>query len=271
MAMGSLFSFVSLTKLLGQPEAASRHAGQIDHLNEVVHWFMLILFIGWSAFFLYVLFRFHRRNNAKASYAGITSHFSTHLEVIVVLVEVILLLGFAFPLWSQRVDDMPSVNDPNVVKIRAVGEQFRWTFHYTGADGRFGLVRSDQITSSNPVGLVMDDPNSADDFLSNELMLPKDRPVVILVTSKDVIHSLSLVSMRVGQDAIPGMEVPVWFVPNREGRWDVICAQLCGSGHAKMAAIMKCVKQEEFAKWFTQRSDASAKANAAAAGSKPVT
>jgi cytochrome c oxidase subunit II len=266
-----MFSFFSITKLLGQPVAASKHGGEIDHMNEVVHWFMFVLFVGWSAFFLYVLLRFNRRRSPKASYAGITSHFPTHLEMLVILVETVLLLGFAFPLWSQRVDAVPANSDPRVVKIRAVAEQFRWTFHYAGMDGRFGLVRPDQISGSNPVGLVREDPNSSDDFFANELMLPKDRPVVILVTSKDVIHSLALVPMRVAQDAIPGMEIPVWFVPNREGTWDVVCAQLCGSGHANMAALLKCVKPEEFDSWFTQRSEAAAKANTAATGSKTVT
>jgi len=102
--MDPILAFFSITKLLGQPEAASQHAGQIDHMNEVVHWFMFVLFVGWTAFFVYVLIRFRRRKNPKAQYQGMTSHFSTHLEVFVVLVEVVLLLGFAFPLWSQRVD-----------------------------------------------------------------------------------------------------------------------------------------------------------------------
>lgn len=262
--MAFIPAFFSITKLLGQPEAASKHAGQIDHMNDLVHWFMFILFVGWSAFFVYVLVRFRKRRSPKASYAGITSHFPTHIEVMVILVETVLLLGFAFPLWSQRVEAIPAENDPQVVRIRAVGEQFRWNFHYTGEDGRFGSVRADQMTGSNPVGLVAEDPNSFDDFLSNELILPKDRPVVILVTSKDVIHALSLHAMRVQQDAIPGMEVPVWFVPNREGRWDVICGQLCGSGHAQMVAVMRCQKAEEFEEWFRQRSQAAARARPAA-------
>lgn len=262
--MSSLFSFFSITKLLGQPEAASKHAAQIDHMNEVVHWFMFVLFVGWSIFFLYVLFRFNRRRNPKASYLGMTSHFSTHLEVLVILVETVLLLGFAFPLWSQRVDAIPPDSDAQVVKIRAVGEQFRWNFHYTGEDGRFGLIRPERISGSNPVGLVSEDPNSFDDFLSNELILPKDRPVVIQVSSKDVIHNLSLVPMRIQQQAIPGMEVPIWFVPNREGVWDVICGQLCGSGHAKMVATMRCQKAEEFEEWFRELSQAAAKTKPAA-------
>jgi len=138
-------------------------------------------------------------------------------------------------------------------------------FHYAGEDGRFGLVRPDRISGSNPVGLVSEDPNAYDDFLSNELLVPKDRPVVVQVTSKDVIHNLTLVPMRIQQDAIPGMEVPMWFVPSREGEWDIICGQLCGAGHAKMAATLKCQKAEEFDEWFQQRSQSSAESSEATA------
>jgi len=256
-------AFFSITEFLGQPEAASQHAGQIDHMNEVVHWFMLILFVGWTTFFFFVLARFHRRSQPKASYEGIRSHFSTHLEIIVVLVEVVLLLGFAFRLWSERVDGMPSLDDKEVVRIRAVGEQFRWSFHYAGEDGMFGLVRPDRIDSGNPVGLVKEDPNSHDDFLSPELMLPKGRKVIIQVTAKDVIHNLALVPMRIQQDAIPGMEIPMWFVPTRTGRWDIICAQLCGAAHAKMVAKMECVEDPEFQEWAKGRSSSAKAASVA--------
>lgn len=260
--MDPVFAF-SITKFLGQPEAASQHAGQIDHMNEVVHWFMLVLFIGWTSFFFVTLWKFRSKANPKASYLGITSHFSTHLEIIVVLVEVVLLLGFAYRLWSERVDGMPSATDKDVVRIRAVGEQFRWSFHYAGEDGLFGLVSSERIDAGNPVGLVKEDPSSKDDFLSPELMLPKGRKVVIQVTAKDVIHNLALVPMRIQQDAIPGMEVPMWFVPSKTGRWDIVCAQLCGAAHAKMVAKMKCVEDAEFQDWASGRSKA-AKAAAVA-------
>jgi cytochrome c oxidase subunit 2 len=260
--MDSILAF-SITKFLGQPEAASHHAGQIDHMNEVVHWFMLVLFVGWSLFFLVTLLKFHRRANPQASYRGITSHFSTHLEILVVLVEVVLLLGFAYRLWAERVDDMPSASEPNVVRVRAVAQQFQWSFHYAGDDGLFGLVRPDRIDSGNPVGLVKEDPSSKDDFLSPELMLPKGRKVVIQVTSKDVIHNLCLTPMRIQQDAIPGMEIPMWFVPTKTGRWDIVCAQLCGAAHAKMVAKLKCVDEAEYNDWAAGRSK-SAKAAAVA-------
>ncbi len=225
----------------------------IDHMLEVVHWFMAVLFVGWTLFFLYVLFRFQWRKNPKASHEGITSHFSTHLEVGVVIVEVVLLLGFAFPLWANRVDSFPT--GPDVAKVRAVGEQFRWTFHYTGPDGKFGRVDPDLISLDNLVGLDREDPNAKDDFLTiNKLTLPVHRKAIVQVTSKDVIHGLAPVKLRIQQDAIPGMEIPMWFTPNKITDGDIICAQLCGIGHAQMYASFEIIDGAEYDKWVVQQS-----------------
>ncbi len=254
----------SINEFLGQPELASKHGGQVDHMLEVIHWVMAILGVGWTIFFFVVLFKFNRRANPKASYKGVTSHFTTHLEVLVVLVEIVLLLGFAFPLWAKRVQDGPSEDDPDALRVRAVGEQFRWNFHYAGADGRFGLVRPDRIDGTNPVGLVREDPNAEDDFLSAELILPKDGKCVVQVTSKDVIHNLHLIPMRIQQDAVPGMEIPMFFIPTKTGRWDIVCGQLCGAGHAQMRGFLEVQKPEDFEPWFAQKSEAAAKASAAA-------
>ncbi len=229
-------------------EIASEHGEELDHMLALVHWFMLILAVGWGIFMIYVLIRFNARRNKKASYSGITNHFSTHVEMGVVIVEVVLLLGFAFPLWAARVEKFP--DSPDVVKVRAVGQQFLWTFHYAGKDGMMGQVDLDEINAGgNPVGLVRE-PNALDDFaVPNTLKLPKGRRVIVQVTSKDVIHGLALVPMMIQQDAIPGQEVPMWFTPTKTGEWDIVCAQLCGASHGQMKATLEVVEPEEYDAW----------------------
>ena len=240
----------SINEWLWMHEIASEHGAVGNHMLAIVHWFMAILFVGWTLFLIYILWRFRARKNAAVSYDGVTSHFSTHLEVGVVIIEVVLLLGFAFPLWAARTEGMP-IDDPNVLKIRAVGEQFRWTFHYAGKDQRMGLTDTGEISGANAIGLVAEDPNAKDDFTTlNELVLPKDRAVIIQVTSKDVIHGLHLTPFFIQQDAIPGREVPMWFKPIKTGEWDIVCAQLCGAGHAQMAARVVVKEAEEFDKWY---------------------
>ncbi len=243
-----------LNRWLGIPELASEHGELVDHTLEVVHWFMLFLFVFWTAFFFYAIIRFHHRRSPKAKHAGVTSHFSTHLEVMVCIVEVILLLGFAYPLWSTRVRSFPVGDD--VAKVRAVGEQFKWTFHYPGPDGKFGRWDADLITPLNPAGIDREDPNATDDFFTiNDLQLPLGRPCIVQVTSKDVIHGLALNWLRIQQDAIPGMEIPMWFVPTKllDGA-EIICAQLCGIGHAQMVAFYSVVEGEEYDKWVAKSS-----------------
>jgi cytochrome c oxidase subunit 2 len=154
-------------------------------------------------------------------------------------------------LWAKWADAKERPEGDEVVNLRAVGEQYRWTFHYAGADNLVGMTAHDRLSGANPVGLVTEDPNSSDDFVSvNELVIPVGRPVVIQVTSKDVIHGLAIVPMFAQQDAIPGSEIPMWFIPEKEGEWNIVCAQLCGAGHAQMVAYVKAVSSDEFDEWY---------------------
>ena len=244
----------SINDWIGMHEIASRHGHVGNHMMALIHWFMLILFVGWTAFLGVILVKFRKAKSPKARYKGVTSHFSTHIEIGVVIVEVVLLLGFAFPLWAKWSDAKERPEGDEVVNLRAVGEQYRWTFHYAGADNMVGMTAHDRLSGANPVGLVTEDPNSADDFVSvNELVIPVGRPVVIQVTSKDVIHGLAIIPMFAQQDAIPGSEIPMWFIPEKEGEWNIVCAQLCGAGHAQMVAYVKAVSSEEFDGWYASQ------------------
>ena len=92
-----------MLELLGLPVGASTHAAQVDHMTVLVHWLMLVLFVGWGIYFIYALFRFRKGANPRANYHGTHSHFSTYVEGGVALVEVVLLIFFAIPAWSARV------------------------------------------------------------------------------------------------------------------------------------------------------------------------
>jgi cytochrome c oxidase subunit 2 len=186
-----------------------------------------------------------------------TSHWSTHVEIGVIITEVILLLGFAFPLWGNRIEELRYPTGPDVVRLRAVGEKFKWTFHYPGADGLFGRVDPFLISSTNPLGIDPEDPNGFDDQLSaSEMGIPVLRPVVVEVTSKDVIHGLHLLPLRMQQDAIPGTESHIWFRATKtspEDGWDILCAQLCGPGHANMGAKLHVLGDAAFDEWLKGR------------------
>lgn len=227
-----------LNKALGIVENAASHGPAVDHMLEVCHWFMLALFVGWITYFLITIWKFRKSVNPKADYYGVRGHASTHIEATVILIEAVLLLGFGIPLWNARVAGYSEVGkEKDTLYIRAVGYQFGWNFHYAGPDGKFGRQHVRYINSANPVGVDPSDENGKDDYWTiNDLHLQKHRPTDIRVTSRDVIHGFALHQMRVQQDAIPGQETPVKFRPIKTGKWQIICAQLCGSRHYAMVA-----------------------------------
>ena len=230
---------------LGLPVAAAQHAPDVDSLISVVHWLMLVLFVGWGAFFLYVLFRFRKGANPRADYHGAKGKISKMLEIGIVVVEAILLIFFAIPAWAKRVSNFPSENEATVVRV--VGEQFAWNIHYPGADGKFGRTDISLMAADNPLGLDRSDPAAKDDVTTiNQLTLPVDKPVLVRLSSKDVIHSFGLYEMRVKQDAVPGLDMPVWFIPNRVGEYEITCSQLCGLGHYRMRGFVNIKTQAEF-------------------------
>jgi len=231
------------------PVQASAHAAEIDHMTILVHWLMLVLFVGWGGFFIFVLVRFRRGANPKASYAGAKGKISKGLEIGVAVVEVILLLFYAIPAWAKRVKSFPSENE--AVVVRVVGEQFAWNIHYPGADGKFGRTDIKLVSSDNPLGLDRTDPAAKDDITEiNQLNLPVDRPVLVHLSSKDVIHSFGLYEMRVKQDAVPGLDIPVWFIPNRIGEYEIACSQLCGLGHFRMRGFVNVKSDADFRKYL---------------------
>lgn len=253
------------THWLGLQPLATAHGAQIDALIGWVHVFMFILFVGWGAFLLYALVRFRRSRHPVADYTGVKSHASNYSEVAVAVVEAILLFAFSIPIWAARVDHIPPENEALLVQV--TGEQFAWNIHYAGPDGKFGRTDITKIDlQSNPLGLDRDDPNAKDDVTTvNQLYLPVNKPIIVRLRSKDVIHSFGVPEFRVKQDAIPGLTIPIWFVPNvttaemrtrtgnAEFQYEIACAQLCGLGHAKMRGFVTVLAADEFTKWLDEK------------------
>lgn len=254
-----------MTEWLGLPRLAATHGAQIDNLIGWIHIFMLILFIGWGAFFLYVLVRFRKSAHPVADHHGVRSHASSYLEGGVLLVELVLLFAFSIPLWAARVDGIPS--DKEALVVQVTGEQFAWNIRYPGPDGVFGRTDIKMIdVQTNPLGLDRSDPAAKDDVTTlNQLYLPVNRPVIIRLRSKDVIHGFGVPEFRVKQDAVPGLTIPIWFIPdvttaemrtrtgNPNFQYEIACAQLCGLGHFRMRGFVTVQTAEEFQKWMDEK------------------
>jgi cytochrome c oxidase subunit 2 len=229
------------------PPAASAHASEIDLVLTLVHVLMGVLFIGWSIYFVWVLVRFRAGRQPRADHAGASGRRVLATDVAVVVAESVLLLGFALPIWFSQTSAQPVAPVGGSTVVRVVAEQFAWNVHYPGDDGEFGATSATLITGTNPLGLDRASPRGQDDVVTvNQLHLPLDRPVVMQLSSKDVIHSFGVPAMRVKQDAIPGVLTPVWFTPTVAGQYEIACSQLCGLGHFRMRGIVTVESLESF-------------------------
>jgi cytochrome c oxidase subunit 2 len=199
-------------KLLGLPINASSHGEQIDNLIGWIHVLMAVLFVGWFLLFVYMLFRFRKSRNPRADHEGVKSHASSYVEAVIVIIEIVLLVSFSIPFWAKKVSAFPT-EDQKPVHVRVIGQQFAWNILYPGPTGKFGRLDPNKITTDNPIGLDRTG-DGKDNVLENNVMhLPVNRPVIIELTTMDVIHSFSLPFMRVKQDTIPGMMIPLYFTP----------------------------------------------------------
>ena len=225
----------------------------------------------------YCIFRYRSDNKDKVIY----SHGNTKLEVVWTLIIALVFISTAFVgqrVWLQLHLTAPP---PNALKIEVVGQQFAWVFRYPGPDGKFGKTDPKDVNDQdNPVGLVPDDPAGKDDIVSRgRIIVPVNRPVELLLRSKDVTHSFFVPSLRFKQDLVPGMNISVHFtadkiLPRRifkpdgtveesdrelqqgekelkKGELEIACAELCGLGHYKMRGIFEVKEEAEFDKWLS--------------------
>ena len=245
-------------KILGLPPLASTNGQGVDDLIIYVHWLMIALFIGWMVYFCYAIYRFRNTRHPKADYTGVKNHASNYIELAVAAVEAVLLIFVAAPLWAKSVRDFPPASESTVVQV--VAQQFAWNVRYAGPDGVFGRQDMKFVTMDNVFGMDPADPAGKDDVqMLNEIHAPVNKPVIIYLSSKDVVHSLKIIATRVCQDAIPGLRIPLWFTPTQVGKYQINCAQLCGNGHAAMSGGYLTVEsQAEFDKWIKSKSGTTA-------------
>jgi cytochrome c oxidase subunit 2 len=233
------------------PPVASRHGEGIDvMLVYLLATTGTLILIG-HVILGYFILRFSRAAAPSSELPGGRAQrfwsVAPALLMTVVAEGGVLVLGI--PVFDQITEAPPA--DALVVEV--TGEQFTWNVRYPGPDGRFGRTDPALIGVDNPLGLDPSDPASADDVHELALMyLPVNKPVHIRLRSKDVLHSFYLPYHRIKQDAVPGMTIDLWFVPTREGEFDIACAELCGFGHYQMRGFLHVVSDGEFQNWLSE-------------------
>jgi len=183
------------------------------------------------------------------------SHGNNKLEALWTSATALLFLGLVVMgtrIWAGvHFDEAPA--DSIVVEVTA--KQFAWTFRYPGADGKFGHTDLKLVndSSGNPLGLDDKDPAGKDDIVSASLKVPVGKHIKLMMRSRDVIHNFFVRELRMKQDIVPGMEIPLHFQADQIGIYEVPCSELCGLGHFQMRTTMQVMSESDFEQWKQQQ------------------
>ena len=226
------------------PENVSTFGAKMDSMFIIILWITGITFVVVEAMLLYFSVKYRHRPGRTAQYV----HGNKRLEIVWTTVTFVIVLFVA----AISVEPWMSVRNPArfpaaELTVEVTAKQFEWQAKYPGADGRLG---------------------TADDFTSrNQLHIPVGRAVHVTLLSEDVIHSFFLPHLRVKQDAVPGMRIPIWFEATRSGEYVLGCAELCGLGHYRMKGVVRVHEASAFDSWHSSGGKA---AVASAAAVTPV-
>jgi len=224
--------------------------GYVDDTIIVTFWVTGAVFIAVGLFMAYCVWRYRHRKGRQAAYEPENTKLEVWLTVLTTVGVAAMLTPGLF-VWDQFV----SVPE-EATEVEAVGQQWQWTFRLPGADGVLGTVDTRNINDDNPFGLNPDDANGQDDVLidSSELHLALDRPVKVLLRSIDVLHDFYVPEFRAKMDMVPGMITYFWLTPTRTGTFDILCFELCGTGHYAMRGQVVVAEESAYEAWLKEQS-----------------
>jgi len=233
------------------PASIATFAPAIDHQFTLTLIFSGILLALAQLTLAYSVWRYRKRDAARPLPPANVRLERAWAGIVAVLFFSLGWIGYR--VWVQAVFQGPA--EPNTLRVEVWGEQFEWYFRYPGPDRQFGTVHPDLMNdgTGNPLGLDREhDASSRDDIVTDTLALPVGQPIELTLRAKDVIHSFFLRELRLKQDAIPGTSGVVHFSAERTGRYEIVCAELCGLGHYKMHADLEVMTAVQFQEWLAQ-------------------
>src|ERR1044072_607075 len=145
---------------------------------------------------------------------------------------------------------------PNATVIEAAGQQWQWSFRLPGSDGVLGTAAVRDMSPENAFGISPRDPHGRDDVLieTSELHMPLGKPVKMVLRSKDVLHDFYVPQFRAKMDLVPGIVTYFWMTPTVPGKYEILCAELCGVGHHEMRGTVIVEPRKQFAAWLSRQS-----------------
>jgi cytochrome c oxidase subunit 2 len=224
--------------------------GYIDNTLVITFWITGAVFSAVVLFMAYCVYRFRHQEGRRAADEPESRKLESWLTVVTA-VGVAALLAPGLFVWSRFVT-VPK----DATEIEVVAQQWQWSFRLPGADGKLGTSNARFVNSDNPLGIDPDDPNGKDDVVvvAADLHLPIDKPVKVLLRSIDVVHDFYVPEFRAKMDMVPGTVTYFWFTPTRAGSFEVLCAELCGIGHAFMRGVVDVDTEQDYLAWLRQQS-----------------
>ena len=238
------------------PPDISTHGVRIDRqLNETMVAAGALFVLGQLALAAFV-WRF------SASEAGPVRSFPGGPTPLVVLatvlvgIEILVLTFVGSKVWADVYQTPPA---PGALQIEVQAEQFAFYFRYAGADGKFGAMHPELMNDATENFFGLDpanDTTARDDIVVGSLVIPVDQPVELRMHSKDVNHSFYVPALRIQQDLVPGLVIPLHFTATTTGKYELVCTQLCGLGHYNMRAFVEVKTRAEFDQWLKEKAAA---------------
>jgi|TARA_B110000259_G_scaffold97566_1_gene112743 cytochrome c oxidase subunit 2 len=221
----------------------------MDNMISLTFWITGFVYVVILLFVAYCVYKFRYREGRVAAYEPENNKLETWLTVLTSL-GVAALLAPGLVVWFQFVT-VPE----DATEVEVVGQQWSWSFRLPGADGKLGTADNRLISDDNILGINPEDPYGQDDIVidGDDLHLAVGQPVKMLLRSVDVLHNFYVPEFRAKMDMVPGMITYYWMEPTRVGTYDVLCAELCGTGHAYMRGTVLIDTDEDYALWISEQ------------------
>jgi cytochrome c oxidase subunit II len=236
------------------PPPISEHGFSYDEQFMRTLWITGIIFFVAQIALGYVIWRFRHKPGEEGGFAHYT-HGNDKLETLWTSATAILFVGLVLMgtrIWAGvHFEEAP----PDAIPIEVMTKQFAWNFRYPGPDGVFGRtdIKLVNDAAGNPLGIDPNDPAGKDDIVSATLKVPVNKPIRLIMHSRDVIHNFYVRELRMKQDIVPGMEIPLHFTAKTIGTYEVPCSELCGLGHFQMRTTMQVMSEADFEAWKKQQ------------------
>ena len=221
----------------------------IDNAILITFWVTGFVFIALGLFLVYCLWKYRYKRSRKAEYKPEDKKLETIL-VVVSAIAVAALLAPGLSVWNDYIK-VPK----DAVKVEVLAYQWGWNFRLPGEDGALGKTSIHNITDDNPYGLDLNDPNGKDDLLVQDadLHLQVGINVEFLLRSIDVLHNFYVPEFRAKMDMVPGLVTYYWITPTKTGEYEILCAELCGTGHYAMLGTVVVEEESDYSNWLAQQ------------------